>query len=151
MSTSLRPYRPELARLLFPWNSPGKNTGVGCCALLQGIFLTQGSNLYLMSPTLAAGFFTTSPIWETPLYHWNDCKAEDESFRVWAEQGPSWVRKSQFSCLLGEFLSWGDWMLMRKSNFLLEGDEEIFHPYFRGVRNSTTGKALNDSPAPKYV
>ena len=27
--------------------SPGKNTGVGCRALLQGIFLTQGSNLCL--------------------------------------------------------------------------------------------------------
>ena len=26
------------------WNSPGKNTGVGCHFLLQGIFLTQGSN-----------------------------------------------------------------------------------------------------------
>ena len=26
-------------------DSPGKNTGVGCHALLQGIFLTQGSNL----------------------------------------------------------------------------------------------------------
>ena len=31
-------------RLLCPWNSPGKNTGVGCHALLQGIFLTQGLN-----------------------------------------------------------------------------------------------------------
>ena len=29
-------------------NSPGKNTGVGCHALLQGIFLTQGSNLHLL-------------------------------------------------------------------------------------------------------
>jgi len=29
-------------RLLCPWNSPGKNTGVGCYFLLQGIFLTQG-------------------------------------------------------------------------------------------------------------
>ena len=28
-------------------DSPGKNTGVGCHALLQGIFLTQGSNLSL--------------------------------------------------------------------------------------------------------
>ena len=26
------------------WNSPGKNMGVGCHALLQGIFATQGSN-----------------------------------------------------------------------------------------------------------
>ena len=32
------------ARLLCPWNSPGKNTGVDHHSLLQGIFLTQGSN-----------------------------------------------------------------------------------------------------------
>ena len=31
-------------RLLCPWDSPGKNTGVGCHALLQRIFPTQGSN-----------------------------------------------------------------------------------------------------------
>ena len=31
-----------------PWDSPGKNTGVGCHAL-QGIVLTQGSNLHLLS------------------------------------------------------------------------------------------------------
>ena len=35
-------------RLLCPWNSPGKNTGVVYHALLQGIFLTQGSNPYLL-------------------------------------------------------------------------------------------------------
>ena len=29
-------------------DSPGKNTGVGCHALLQGIFLTQGSNLHIL-------------------------------------------------------------------------------------------------------
>ena len=29
----------------YPWDSPGKNTGVGCHALLQGIFPTQGSKL----------------------------------------------------------------------------------------------------------
>ena len=33
-----------LARLLCPWDSPGKNTGMGCHALLQGIFPTQRSN-----------------------------------------------------------------------------------------------------------
>ena len=31
-----------------PWNFPGKNTGVGCHFLLQGIFLTQGSNPHLL-------------------------------------------------------------------------------------------------------
>ena len=34
-------------RLLCPWNFPGKNTGVGCYFLLQGIFQTQGSNWFL--------------------------------------------------------------------------------------------------------
>ena len=34
----------KAARLLCPWGSPSKNTGVGCHALLQGIFPTQGSN-----------------------------------------------------------------------------------------------------------
>ena len=35
------------SRLLCPWDSPGKNTGVCCHSLLQGIFPTQGSNLGL--------------------------------------------------------------------------------------------------------
>ena len=42
MSDSLRP-----ARLLGPWDFPGKNIGVGCYVLLHGIFLTQGSNAAL--------------------------------------------------------------------------------------------------------
>ena len=33
---------------LCPWDSPGKNTGVGCHFLLQGIFPTQGSNPRLL-------------------------------------------------------------------------------------------------------
>ena len=37
---------------------------MGCHALLQGIFLTQGSNPCLLSPALAGGFFTTSATWE---------------------------------------------------------------------------------------
>ena len=41
-------------------DSPGKNTGVGCHALLQGIFPTQDSNLSLESPALEIAFFTTA-------------------------------------------------------------------------------------------
>ena len=60
VSKSLQPHGLQPARLLCPRNSPGKNTGVGCYALLQGIFPTQGSNLHLLSPALPGGFFTTS-------------------------------------------------------------------------------------------
>ena len=45
---TLRPHGMYPARLLCPWNSPGKNTGVGCHSLLQGISPTQGSNLGLL-------------------------------------------------------------------------------------------------------
>ena len=45
-------------RVLCPWDSPGKNTGVGCHALLQGIFPIQESNLHLLHLlALAGGFF----------------------------------------------------------------------------------------------
>ena len=43
---SLRPHGPS--RLLYPWDFPGKITGVGCYFLLQGIFPTQGLNLGLL-------------------------------------------------------------------------------------------------------
>ena len=51
------------ARLLCPWNFPGKNTGVGCHFFLEGISPTQGSNLHLL-PLLH---------WQAdslPLSHW---------------------------------------------------------------------------------
>ena len=35
-------------RVLCPWDSPGKNAGMGCHFLLQGIFPTQGSNSNLL-------------------------------------------------------------------------------------------------------
>ena len=44
VSNSLRLHGLQPTRLLCPWDSPGKNTGVGCHALLQGTFPTLGSN-----------------------------------------------------------------------------------------------------------
>ena len=48
ISNSLRRCVLWPARLLCPWGFPGKNTGVDCHVLLQGIFLTQGSDLRLL-------------------------------------------------------------------------------------------------------
>ena len=48
MSDSVRPHRRQPTRLLCPWDSPGKNTGVGCHALFQGVFPTQGLNPCLL-------------------------------------------------------------------------------------------------------
>ena len=46
----LWPHGLEPTSLLCPWDLPGKNTGVGCHFLFQGIFLTQGSNPSLLCP-----------------------------------------------------------------------------------------------------
>ena len=43
----LWPQGLQPTRLLCPWDSPSKNTGVHCPALLRGIFMTQESNLHL--------------------------------------------------------------------------------------------------------
>ena len=53
-------------RLLCPWNCPGKNIGVGCQLLLQGIFPTQGSHPHLLSPAgdKAGRLFSSSTAWE---------------------------------------------------------------------------------------
>ena len=48
MSNSLWPHGLQPARLLCPRNFPGKNMGVGCHSLLQGIFLIHGVNLCLL-------------------------------------------------------------------------------------------------------
>ena len=69
VSDSLWRYGLWPARLLCPWGSPGKNTGVGCHALLQGIFPTQGLNPSLLGLLRwqVGGFFTTRATWEALL------------------------------------------------------------------------------------
>ena len=48
VSNSLRLHGPQPTRFLGPQNFSGKNAGVGCHALLQGIFLTQGWYSHLL-------------------------------------------------------------------------------------------------------
>ena len=55
------PYELYSAILLCPQGFPGEHTGVGCHFLLQGIFLSQGSNLHLLSPGLSGGLTTEQP------------------------------------------------------------------------------------------
>ena len=56
VSNSLGPHALQPARLLCPWDSPGKNTGAGWHDLLQRTFLTQGSHSGLLpcTPSLNA-------------------------------------------------------------------------------------------------
>ena len=52
MSDSVRPHRRQPTRLLRPWDSPGKNTGVGCHFLLQCMKVKSESEVAQSCPTL---------------------------------------------------------------------------------------------------
>ena len=79
-----------VARLLSPRDSPGKNTGVGCHLLLQGIFPTQGSNPWSpSSPALAGVFFATEPAGKPTLVN------KSRKWENWTSQGKSTGCQSQ--------------------------------------------------------
>ena len=50
---TLRPHRRQPTRLPCPWDSPGKNTGVGCHFLLQCMKVKSESEVAQSRPTLS--------------------------------------------------------------------------------------------------
>src|SRR5574337_708000 len=50
---TLRPHRRQPTRLPCPWDSPGKNTGVGCHFFLQCMKVKSESEVALSCPTLS--------------------------------------------------------------------------------------------------
>ena len=53
MSDSVRPHRRQPTRLPCPWDSPGKNTGVGCHFFLQCMKVKSESEVTQSCPTLS--------------------------------------------------------------------------------------------------
>ena len=53
MSDSVQPHRQQPTRLHCPWDSPGKNTGVGCYFLLQCMKVKSESEVAQSCPTLS--------------------------------------------------------------------------------------------------
>ena len=49
---TVRPHRRQPTRLRHPWDSPGKNTGVGCHFLLQCMKVKSKSEVAQSCPTL---------------------------------------------------------------------------------------------------
>ena len=57
-----------VARLLCPWESPGKNTGVDCHALLQGDLPNPGNPTAPVSPALQVDSFPMEPLGKPKRY-----------------------------------------------------------------------------------
>ena len=132
MSNSLWPHRLKPARLLCLWDFPGENTGVGCYFLLQGIFLTQGSNLHFLHweadslPLSHQGSPLHSLIVHKRFYFWRDLLQDNSVFStsyrlslfktfIFPSSSVTIVSKTQATALLGNYsVSWDTW------NFYLE-------------------------------
>ena len=64
--------------LYSPWNSPGQNTGVGSCSLLQGVFPTQGQNPGLLHCRQILYHLSHQG---SPYYKWRAYKKQSSTFR----------------------------------------------------------------------
>ena len=61
MSDSVRPHRRQPTRLPCPWDSPGKNAGVGCHVLLQCMKVKSEREVTQSCPTLSDPMVCSPP------------------------------------------------------------------------------------------
>ena len=139
-SNSLQPHGLQPARILCPWDSPGKNTGVGCQFHLQGIFPAQGSNPGFLHCRLI--LLTTKPPGKS-----KNTGVGSLSL-LW---GPCWPRNwTRDSCIVGGFfyqLSYLiQWMVIGK---LLWGKYSIRFGNPVRTRWDTTFKLFGESARDK--
>ena len=87
MSNSVRPHRRQPTRLPHPWDSPGKNTGVGCHFLLQCMKVKSESEVAQSCPTLSDPMDCSPPgssvhgilLW---MYNWSSTICYSFSFEL---------------------------------------------------------------------
>ena len=91
MSDSVRPHRQQPTRLPRPWDSPGKNTGVGCHFLLQCMKVKSESEVAQSCPTLA-----------TP---WTAAYQAPQSMGFSRQKYWSGVPLPSLSCVAGRFFN----------------------------------------------
>ena len=90
MSDSVRPHRQQPTRLPRPWDSPGKNTGVGCHFLLQYMKVKSESEVAQSCPTLSDPMDCSLPgssvhgIFQARVLEWGAIAFSDHSsVRTW--------------------------------------------------------------------
>ena len=119
VSNSVQPHRRQLTRLPWPWDSPGKNTGVGCHFLLQCMKVRSESEVAQSCPTLwPHGLQPTrlpcpSP---TPRACSNSCPSSQ-----WCHPTIS-SSVVPFSSCLQSFPAWGSFL---RSQFFASGGQSI--------------------------
>ena len=93
VSDSVRPHRRQPTRLPRPWDSPGKNTGVGCHFLLQCMRVKSESEVSQSCPTLRDPTDCRPPgssvhrIFQARVLEWGAI-----AFTLWSQVNYEWGR-----------------------------------------------------------
>ena len=144
MSDSVRPHRRQPTRLRHPWDSPGKNTGVGCHFLLQCMKVKSKSEVNQSCPTLSNPIDCSLPgssvhgIFQARVLEWvavafsGNEKTTSPIFSVWLE---SWLTQQIYLASLENQIS---------RIFLCEKELNF---YFSPLRGSLAGKPKYDTRA----
>ena len=101
MSDSVRPHRWQPTSLPRPWDSPGKNTGVGCHFLLQGMKVKRESEVAQLCPTLSDPMDCSPPgssvhgIFQAKVLEWGaiafSLVVYSHSQFTWSNEARAWV------------------------------------------------------------
>ena len=118
MSDSVRPHRRHPTRLPRPWDSPGKNTGVGCHFLLQCMKVKSENEVAQSCPTLATPWTTAyqapPPKGFSRQEYWSGVPLPSPDLSLglnkmshlklymrfpWKHQSPAYNKQSYFCCI----------------------------------------------------
>ena len=137
MPNSLWSHGLQPIRLLYPWDFLGKNTGVGCHFLLQGIFLTQGWNAYLLH-------LLHWQVDSIPLRHLGSpcTRLFDPELCVWGSHS------APRNCWLGVLISQLKTLKPRKSMVITGTNLWAWRPAFKSWIAPHWLSVLGKSPAP---
>ena len=138
MSDSLRHH--DSTRLLCPWESPGKNTGVDSCSLPQGIFPTQGSNPGL--PYCRRILYQLSHQGSPRILEWVAYLLSSRSF---------WPRNhTGVSCIAGGFFT--NWAIREATSIYVTGKTNFRNlpPLMGAAERFKSQSLLNKTESPFY-
>ena len=108
MFDSVRPHRRPPTRLLCPWDSPGKNTGVGCHCLLHCMKVKSENEVAQSCPTLRDPMDCSLPgssvhgIFQARVLEWVAIATPKQSYILYFHQnGNTFVTKAKKTRLVG--------------------------------------------------
>ena len=123
MSDSVRPHRQQPTRLHRPWDSPGKNTGVGCHFLLQCMKVKSESEITQSCPTLSDPMDCSLPgssihgIFQARVLEWGAI-----AFSI-IKMDPSYFRMTKVDSLRGHTQSYA--LIQSTNNLDLSGLKDL--------------------------